>query len=127
METFNLKSNKGITLLALVITIIVLLILAGVTINMIRNDGSTLDKAGEAKTETDKAYEKESIKLAIYDSLLDSLDGYVSTTTLKQKLEPLVISRYSIEGDGPWTVTGKKTGIEYIINRSGLIDNEDNL
>ena len=41
----NLKSNKAITLVALIITIIVLLILAGVTLNMVLGDNGLINKA----------------------------------------------------------------------------------
>ena len=44
------KSSKGITLIALVITIIVLLILAGVSITMLTGNNSILQKATDAKT-----------------------------------------------------------------------------
>ena len=43
--------NKGITLIALVITIIILLILAGVSISMISGENGILTKATEAKEE----------------------------------------------------------------------------
>jgi len=52
-----LKENKGITLIALVITIIVLLILAGVSIAMIGEDEGILKKAQEAKSKTGKLYD----------------------------------------------------------------------
>ena len=42
------KNNKGITLVSLVITIIVMLILAGVSLNMIMGDTSVLKQAQEA-------------------------------------------------------------------------------
>ena len=45
----RIKQNGGITLLALVITIIVLLILAGVSIGMIAGDGGIIGKANDAK------------------------------------------------------------------------------
>ena len=45
----QLKTNKGITLIALVITIIVLLILAGVTIATLTGDNGILTKAQNAK------------------------------------------------------------------------------
>ena len=44
MKTRKIKTNKGITLIALVITIIVLLILAGVTIAMLTGDNGILTK-----------------------------------------------------------------------------------
>ena len=46
------KKNKGITLIALVITIIVLLILAGVAIVTLTGDNGILTQAGKAKTQT---------------------------------------------------------------------------
>ena len=45
----NLKNEKGITLIALVITIIVLLILAGVTVATLAVDNDLLQKTSEAK------------------------------------------------------------------------------
>lgn len=43
------KNEKGITLVALVITIIVLLILAGVTLSMVMGDSGIFGKANSAK------------------------------------------------------------------------------
>ena len=51
--------NRGITLIALVITIIVLLILAGVTIAALSGDNGILRNAGKAKEETEVAKEDE--------------------------------------------------------------------
>ena len=45
----RLKNNRGITLLALIVTIIVLLILAGITIGMITGDNGIITKTEEAK------------------------------------------------------------------------------
>ena len=55
--------NKGITLIALVITIIVLLILAGVTIATLTGENGILTRANDAKTETEQAEEDELRKL----------------------------------------------------------------
>ena len=49
-----MKKNKGITLIALVITIIVLLILAGVTINTLFGQNGIMQKANKAKIENEK-------------------------------------------------------------------------
>ncbi len=57
------KRNKGITLIALVITIIVLLILAGVTIATLTGENGILSKAEMAKMETDEGKIIEEIKL----------------------------------------------------------------
>ena len=60
------KNNKGITLIALVITIVVLLILAGVTIAALSGDNGILTRAKEAKEKTIKAQQEEQ----------NILDGY---------------------------------------------------
>ena len=62
--------NKGITLVALVITIIVLLILAGVSIAMLIGNNGILTQARKAKTTTEISTEKEKIELALIDYLI---------------------------------------------------------
>ena len=59
------KEEGGITLIALVITIIVLLILAGVTIATLTGDNGILTKAGDAKTSTEIAEVKERVQTDI--------------------------------------------------------------
>ena len=66
----TLKRNKGITLIALVVTIIVLLILAGISINMLTADNGIIKKALEAKQETEAAQEEESRILKEYEDLM---------------------------------------------------------
>ena len=69
-EEIAKKNQKGITLIALIITIIVMLILVGVTINVALN-GGLFTKAETAKSQTLKELEKEelmSIVLAAYDA-----------------------------------------------------------
>ena len=58
------KQSRGITLIALVITIIVLLILAGVSIAMLTGDNGILTQAKEAKEATEEAEKKELKELA---------------------------------------------------------------
>ena len=47
-----LKNKKGITLIALVVTIVVLLILAGVTISLLLDENGIIAKSKDARTET---------------------------------------------------------------------------
>lgn len=56
-----LKKENGITLVALVVTIVVLLILAGVSISLALNQNSVIDKSKEAKTQYQNAanYERD--------------------------------------------------------------------
>ena len=54
----KLKNQKGITLLVLVVTITILLILAGITIGTLTGDNGIIQNAGKAKKETEIANEK---------------------------------------------------------------------
>lgn len=65
-----LKSEKGITLVALVITIIILLILAGISISALTNTG-IFQKAKDAKQKSENAALDQNIKLDEYESELD--------------------------------------------------------
>ena len=70
------KNNKGITLIALVITIIVLLILAGVTIAALSGDNGILRRATEAKEQTNQKNDEETEKIGGYESTIDQyVDG----------------------------------------------------
>ena len=66
--------NKGITLIALVITIIILLILTGITIGLITGDNGIIVQATRAKEETEKAQEKEKVTLNDYE---DKINEYI--------------------------------------------------
>ena len=83
------KERKGITLIALVITIIVLLILAGVSIMMLTGDNSILNQATNAKNNTIEGQEKEAISVAYHGVLTDKLgvpEGSVFETALQNEL-----------------------------------------
>ena len=67
-----MTNNKGITLIALVITIIVLLILAGVSIAMLTGSNGILTQAGNAKTETIKGEVEEACKLAVANLIAEN-------------------------------------------------------
>ena len=76
-----MRSQKGITLIALVITIIVLLILAGVSIAMLTGQNGVLTRAGEAKDDTAKAEAVERINMALNAAYAQAMgpDGVAPT------------------------------------------------
>lgn len=74
------KNFKGITLIALVVTIIVLLILAGVSIATLTGDNGILTRAQDAKTQTEEAEDIEKIRLAITEAQIGNT-GYQELTT----------------------------------------------
>ena len=69
----NVRESNGITLIALVITVIVLLILAGVTIAALTGDNGILAQTAKAKEESEKAEIIEQIQLDIADKQIENL------------------------------------------------------
>ena len=81
----NLKSSKAITLVALIITIIILLILAGVSLSMILGDNGLINKAQSSVNEYQKAAQKE-------QNLLNDIEAYMGS--------------YGLQGNTPDTPAG---------------------
>lgn len=71
------KRDRGITLIALVVTIIVLLILAGVSISMLTGQNGILNKAADAKEKTETAQQDEEEKMQGYESAIDQYIGKI--------------------------------------------------
>ena len=80
--------NKGITLIALIVTIIVLLILAGVSIATLTGENGILTRANDAKVNTAIGEEKDAIALA-YNGVMAENEGNgdVTANQLKQELD----------------------------------------
>ena len=83
MKKEQKRKSRGITLVALVVTIIVLLILAGVTITSLLGDEGIISKAQQAANATKKSQVIENIQL---DILLAQLEGSLT----KEKLEEIL-------------------------------------
>ena len=66
------KKNLGITLIALVVTIVVLLILAGISISMLTGQNGILNRATEAKEKTEKAQIDESDKMVQMEAMVQA-------------------------------------------------------
>ena len=118
----NLKKERGITLIALVITIIVLLILAGVTIASITGENGILSKATQASQKTTQEKEREEIKMAVTSDNMKYITGderesdyYIEN--LQKELDNIAgASKTKVVNDmGVWKVTYKETGNEYYI------------
>ncbi|MBR3002956.1 MAG: hypothetical protein IKF38_05310 [Clostridia bacterium] len=90
------KQSKGITLIALVVTIIVLLILAGVTISMITGGEGVIEKAANAKEQSEIAEEKDTISLAVVNVASKDKWGEISETELQKQLEDKGATVYKI-------------------------------
>ena len=84
-----MKNQKGITLIALVITIIVLLILAGITIAMLTGDNGLLTKSQQAATDNAIAGAKDIVAMNVQKGITDYLQDYYSndSATAREKLD----------------------------------------
>ena len=93
MKVKSKKHQKGITLIALVITIIILLILAAVTIGALSGDNGILSNAARAKEETEKAQAEENKTLAELEELIENGgENTAGFDTQKQVNEPDISS-----------------------------------
>ena len=122
-ENYKNKS-AGITLIALVVTIIVLLILAGISIQMLTGDNGILTKAGQAKKLTDEAQITENIALAYNSALIGKYTS--SNEDFANKMQEELEKTYGTgnakvtnNGDGTFTVT--VNGKNYDIDTDGNI------
>ena len=109
------KQKAGITLIALVITIIVLIILAGISITMISGQDGILTRAGNAKVLNDKATIEEKIKLAVIASYND--DGELTVENVILNIEKSLPNAEITGEDFPITVT--EEGYSYEIDAEG--------
>ena len=110
MKKHQRNTQKGITLIALIITIIVLLILAVVSIRLVMNDG-ILGKAESATTQYGTAEEQEQIKIGYADYQMAQASGEANPT--------LTVAGADVDGTGPWAVEFSKTGNIYTVSSDG--------
>ena len=78
-----LKQNKGITLVALVVTIIVLLILAGVSISLVVGQNGVLSQAQNSSKKTAVAQAQQDLEMALSSVQGDFIDTWNTNTTSK--------------------------------------------
>ena len=125
-----MRNKNGITLIALVVTVIILLLLAGISISMLIGENSIISKAKDAKVQMGEAQYSEILKLKITESL--TYDGTPNIEVLVPKLEeigctvsgneyPLDVNykenNYIIEANGklqPANKTEEYKKVEYI-------------
>ena len=99
------KKENGITLIVLVITIIVLLILAGVSVAMLTSENGIINQAQNAKEETEIASEKEAIQLTMINREMSDDEKY----NIGEELRDRTLSN----GDNWKIVSVNDTGIVY--------------
>ena len=116
----NFDRNKGITLIALVITIIVLLILAGVTIATLTGDNGIIRRTNQAKEETEKAGAKEKVQV----EALGSFDQYgnFDMNKLKENLKSnLGLQDNDIRDNGDGSILVTVDGYDVKVDKIGNV------
>ena len=120
----NLSKQKGITLIALVVTIVVLLILAGTAIAMLTGDDGIIKNAQLGKEDNDKGREKEIVTLAV-GSALSEEEGY---EIKREHLNTALANHIGTEGEDytlsdtePYIVTYLDSGRSYVIDEKGKV------
>ena len=88
-----MKKSSGITLIALIITIIIMLILAAVSVSIIINT-ELIDKSQEAADQTQEAYERESTfgnNLTIGGKEYSNIDEYMEALKARKQVKDIVV------------------------------------
>ncbi len=119
------QNSKGITLIALVITIIVLLILAAVSIATLTGDNGILTKADTAKTQTTEEQEREEVKLAYGATVTEKLSKGDTSNVTADELN-IELSKQNTQAtatagttEGDIDVTFSETNHKYTVHQSG--------
>lgn len=101
-------------------TIIVLLILAGISINVLAGQNGLLNRTAESKESTESSQVEENLKLAIMEAMTKGL-GKLTDENLKESLNNIGISNDDISGNvfGGWSVDSKKNSTTYKIKTDG--------
>ena len=116
----KLNRNKGITLIALVITIIVLLILAGVTIATLTGNNGIITRANQAKEETTKAGAKEKVQMEVAGSFDEY--GKFNMDKLKENLKDnLGLQDSDIKDNPDGSITVTVDGYEVTVDSNGNV------
>ena len=117
----NLKREvKGITLISLVLTIIILLILAGITIGLLTGDNGIITQTQRAAEQTEIAQEKEQIALAYNSAVLKNNGEDVTSDDLNEEFENDETNA-TASGENPIKVTFPETDRTYEIEEDGTI------
>ncbi len=112
------KKERGITLVALVVTIVVLLILAGVSISMVLGNNGIVTKAKETQTAQDKAYAEDVIESGLKAVQIEVLSNTLptgKTANVAYVVEKINDSAFTVKSSSTDTITYTKGTATYDI------------
>lgn len=104
-----MKENNGVTLIALAVTIIVMLIIAGVSLSSLNGQNSSIEQANDVKQAVEEKEERDAIMIAIQETLIASnnevlelqkfekyLKQHIEITECKYKVQYNDLKKYDI-------------------------------
>lgn len=120
------KNKKGITLIALVITIVILIILATITINFLFGENGLIQRAEQSREIYTEGEEKETISLALA-AIIAKLEP-VERDNLQEEIDALRgagVAEASEIGENLLQVRFTGSGNTYMVNKDGNIINTE--
>ena len=125
----KLKKNNGLTLVALIITVIVMLIIAGITVTALTGDNGIINSAENADSEKNRSEEKETVEWAAAQSVADSDIGQVTSGNLEHYMDSYIgedpdgVMDYEIDDGyhGIFLVEFKVSGNKYTVDENGMV------
>ncbi len=87
-----MRRERGITTIGLVVTIIVMLILAGVTISLMQGNSGIISKADESKSQTERKEVIEKAKMTVSEKVVNNGGNELTRSELKEILEQYFIN-----------------------------------
>ena len=125
MKTNEIKTrNKGITLIALVVTVVVTIIIAAVSIATLTGDNSTINNAEKAKDDAEIADEKEILSLSAMQAAGEDTLGEITEDNLEEELTNNIGKRdeaYELNGTGPFIVKFLDSQRSYLVDGNGNV------
>ena len=125
----RLKRNKGLTLVALIITVIVMLIIAGITVGTVTGKNGTISNAEKAEAEKNRSEEKETVEWAAAQSVADNDIGQVTSGNLEHYMDSYIgedpegVMDYEIDDGyhGIFLVEFTVSGNKYTVDENGMV------
>ena len=123
------KNERGITLIALVVTIVVLIILAGISISMLTGENGIITQAQESKLQTEIGKEKEYITLSVSairgDKIAKGDTSEITNGELQNEINNYT-NEATVTGSGTLIVT-YESGRSYEVEQDGSITEKEEL
>ena len=121
----KIKQENGITLIALAVTIIVILIISGISIRTLSGNDGTINKTRDVKDAVNEREERDAIKIAIQETMLLTNDGKLNAKDFERILNEHLVEIYNFsynEEQDQYSFTVYPSKNVYVVNSKGEIE-----